>query len=352
MIVGRNAQGKTNLLEAISILSAMGSHRTSSTSNVVRRGSDSAVIRGVVAIGERSLSVDAEIKSTGGLRLLVNKVPFDRSNAGEALAVVVFSPEDLSLTKGGPEERRRFLDQASARVRPLAAADKQEFDRVLKQRNGMLKASQINPRALRTLDVWDEQFVKASSSLVLNRLNLLRLVSVAARRRYVEVAGAGDPPEFNYEPTWCEPDDLLFDDALHEEISLGSIREKLSEAIAAAHTRDLDRGITTTGPHRDDLAIEISGADARYFASQGEQRSLALALRLAERDLIIEVRNKQPVLLLDDVFSELDDSRRAQLAELVASGGQTIATATSVVGLPMQAGRTIRVEQGKAWADD
>ena len=352
VVVGRNAQGKTNLLEAIAILSTMGSHRTSITSNVVRHGSERAVIRAKVASGDRRLSVDAEIKASGGARLLVNKVPFDRSNAEEALAVVVFSPEDLALTKGGPDERRRFLDQAAARVRPLAAADKLEFERVLKQRNGVLKASQVNPRALRTLEVWDEQFVRAGAALVRNRLELLEQVSVAARSRYVEVAGAGDPPDLRYEPSWCDPAELHLGAVESEGEVISSIQQTLRQAVAEAHPRDLERGLTTTGPHRDDLAVSLSGSDARYFASQGEQRSLALALRLAERDLIVGLRNKEPVLLLDDVFSELDDARRAQLAELVSSGGQTIATSTSADGLPMKAGRTIRVEQGKAWVDE
>ncbi|MFN2611515.1 MAG: DNA replication/repair protein RecF [Actinomycetota bacterium] len=343
VIIGRNGQGKTNLLEAISVISTLGSHRTSSNASMVRHGADACIIRARIDSEGHQVSIDVEIKRSGGIRFLVNKVGVDRGNVQDVLVGVIFSPEDLSLIKGGPEERRRFIDHASARTRPLAAAERHEFERVLKQRNGVLKASQTNPRALHTLDVWDEHFVKAGASLVRERLQTLSQIGARAAQRYIAIAGEGEPPSFGYEASWQNMQGSLAPTDIDE----SAIADGIGDALRSALTRDLERGLTTVGPHRDDISIELDGQDARVFASQGEQRSLALSMRLAERDVIIDIRNKRPVLLLDDVFSELDDPRRAQLSELVASSGQTIATATSAEGLPVVASRTVRVESGK-----
>lgn len=338
MIVGQNGHGKTNLLEAVHALSTLGSHRSHAVAALVRHGQDSAFIRARGVTKSRAVSVDAEVRRTGGMRVLVNKVALERSSDADlVLTAILFSPEDLALTKGGPEERRRFLDHAAARVRPLAGAERQEFERVLKQRNGVLKASLVNPRALRQLEVWTDKFIEAGVVVVRNRLALLAEIATRAAEHYKKLSGSAEAPVFSYEPTWCDAVDAT------------SIGPQLTEALVKASASELQRGITMVGPHRDDLAISLLEQDARTYASQGEQRSLALSMRLAERDLVAQVRNEDPILLLDDVFSELDDHRRAHLAELVVGAGQTIATTTSVERLPVSAARTLRVEHGKVF---
>ena len=336
VVAGANGQGKTNLLEAIHLLSALGSHRVSSLAPLVMHGRDEAIVRGTGTARNRPVRLDAQVRREGGLRILVNRATVERgSDAAGILASVLFSPEDLALVKAGPEERRRFLDQAAARVRPGAGAERHEFERVLRQRNGVLKAAAINPRAKGHLDVWTEQLATAAAAVVRSRLLVLDSVAGPAAARYLELAVTGPAPELAYEATW------------RDDGSSTEIEEDLIKSFAQSLGRDLDRGTTTTGPHRDDLKVTLGDVDARIFASQGEQRSLALSLRLAERDVLTEVKGEPPILLLDDVFSELDEHRRACLAELVTESGQTIATTTSVEGLPLKGGRTINVSAGR-----
>lgn len=340
LVVGQNGQGKTNLLEAVHLLSAMGSHRSSSVAPLVRWGAERAVVRASATSRGRAVRVDAEIVAGSGVRMLVNKVPLERSkDAAEVMATVLFSPDDLALIKGGPEERRRFLDHAAARARPLAAADRAEFERVLRQRNGVLKAGLVNPRALRSLEVWDEQFIRSATAVVAARLGALSRIAGEAGDGYRRLAASGVEVNLQYQCSWAEAPPAA-----------GELEAAVRHSVEATRARDVERGTTHTGPHRDDLELTVGGADARTFASQGEQRSLALSLRLAELRLVTEVRQEQPVLLLDDVFSELDDSRRVQLAELVVASGQTIITTTSPGGVPLAAARTLTVDAGKILA--
>jgi len=252
------------------------------------------------------------------------------------VAAVAFSPDDLVIVKGGPEERRRLLDQGAGRLRALATAERQEFERILRQRTGLLKAAPSSQRALATLDVWDESFARAGAVLVRNRLSVLERLRPEVVRRYRAVAGSAAEVALEYRAAWMEGPP-----GGEEEI-----REALAAALAKARPRDLERGVSTAGPHRDDLEVLLDGMDARVFASQGEQRSLALSLRMAERDLVAESRGEDPILLLDDIFSELDDARREHLVAMVAGSGQTIATATTAAGWPLTVERTLAVEAG------
>lgn len=342
VVVGRNGQGKTNLLEAVHVLCALGSHRTSGTEVLVRRGAGRAVLRGWGSSRGRPVRVDVEVRREGGIRLMVNRVPLERSHgAAVGFAAVLFSPDDLSIVKGGPEERRRFVDHAAARVRLLAAAERQEFDRVLRQRNGLLKAAASSRRALSTLEVWDEQLARAGAAVVHNRLVVLGRMLPRVADRYGEVAGGGVGVELAYRASW----------AGDREVIPERVEDELRAAVARSRGRDLERGMSLVGPHRDDVAMAVAGLDARSFASQGEQRSLVLALRLAERDLVAEVREEDPILLLDDVFSELDEERGRRLAALVLGGGQAVATVTSLPGGlpagPEGAAYLLRVEGGR-----
>lgn len=347
LVLGRNGQGKTNLVEAIYVLCGLGSHRGATGEAMVRHGATEAIISASGTAGSREVRVDAQVRRSGGTRLLVNRVAADRSVGPPPLVAVAFSPDDLVLIKGPPEERRRLLDQGAHRLRALAGAERQEFERVLKQRTGLLKAAINSRRALATLDVWDESFARTGALVVRNRLDVLHRLLPEVRKRYRELSGLEVEVRLNYRPTWAEG----VSEEMVAEGGVGLIESALAAAVAGARGRDLERGVSTLGPHRDDLEVSLGGADARLYASQGEQRSLALSLRMAERDLVAETREEDPILLLDDIFSELDESRRGHLVEMVAASGQTIATATSGAGWPMAVSRTLTVEAGRVVAN-
>ena len=352
LVVGRNGQGKTNLLEGINVVSGLGSHRGAAGEAMVRQGAERAVLSGTGSAGGRDVRVDAEVKRTGGTRLLVNRVAVERMSASSSagmLVAVAFSPDDLVIIKGGPEERRRLLDQGAARVRPLGATERQEFERVLRQRTGLLKASPNSQRALATLDVWDESFARAGAVVVRNRLAVLDRLRPEVLRRYRSVSGQAGEVSVEYKASWLEglhPTGSEATGTFSEE----ELRAALFDGLAKARSRDLERGVSTVGPQRDDVEVLLDGADARLFASQGEQRTLALSLRMAERDLVAANRGEDPILLLDDIFSELDEVRRGHLVEMVAASGQTIATATSGAGWPTAVSQTLSVEAGRVVA--
>lgn len=343
LLHGDNGQGKTNLLEAIFMLCALGSHRVAGVAPMVRNGADRAIVRASGLARARKLEVDAEIRLAGGIRARVNRVGVAATQMGASgFASVLFSPEDLELVKGEPEFRRRFLDHVATQIGSLAATERHEFERVLRQRNGALKAAPFRPRAMESLEVWDEQLARTGSALVSNRLEVLDLLAPRARDHLEELAGGGEL-SLVYRPTWASgpvPD------------GAESIFAALREGIRSARSKDLERGFSSVGPHRDDLEITIEGNDARTFASQGEQRSVALAMRLAERDAISQVRAEDPILLLDDVFSELDDARQGRLASLIYSAGQTIVTATALERLPVAPRRVLKVENGTVALDE
>jgi len=347
LVLGRNGQGKTNLVEAIYVLCGLGSHRGATGEAMVRHGATEAIISASGTAGSREVRVDAQVRRSGGTRLLVNRVAADRSVGPPPLVAVAFSPDDLVLIKGPPEERRRLLDQGAHRLRALAGAERQEFERVLKQRTGLLKAAINSRRALATLDVWDESFARTGALVVRNRLDVLHRLLPEVRKRYRELSGLEVEVRLNYRPTWAEG----VSDEMVAEGGVGLIESALCAAVAGARGRDLERGVSTLGPHRDDLEVSLGGADARLYASQGEQRSLALSLRMAERDLVAETREEDPILLLDDIFSELDEVRRGRLVEMVAGSGQTIATATSAAGWPLAVQRTLSVDGGRVTID-
>jgi DNA replication and repair protein RecF len=353
LVVGRNGQGKTNLLEAINVLSGLGSHRGAAGEAMVRQGAERAVLSGTGSAGGRDVRVDVEVKRTGGTRLLVNRVAVERMSAASSagmLVAVAFSPDDLVIIKGAPEERRRLLDQGAARVRPLGATERQEFDRVLRQRTGLLRAAPTSQRALATLDVWDESFARAGAVVVRNRLAVLDKLRPEVLRRYRSVSGLAAEISMEYRASWLPEGSELAGKLQSGAVGEDELRAALFDALARARSRDLERGVSTVGPQRDDVEMLLERADARLFASQGEQRSLALSLRMAERDLVAADRGEDPILLLDDIFSELDEARRGHLVEMVAASGQTIATATSGAGWPVAVSRTLTVEAGRVVA--
>jgi DNA replication and repair protein RecF len=317
VLLGDNGQGKTNVLEAIGWLATLSSFRGAPTEALIRQGADRAVIRAEGEREGRRILVEAELVAGGRNRVQVNRQPLTR--ARDLLGVLrasVFAPDDLELVKGGPGERRRYLDDALVASHPRYDALRSEVDKILKQRNALLKGTggRLDDSAATTLDVWDAKLVESGGRLAEARQHLLARVEPVLSQTYDAVANRPAEVTATYLAEWA--------------------REGLDAALAAGRRDDLRRGVSTVGPHRDDVDLRIGGLPSRTHASQGEQRSLALALRLAAHQVITDVSGSAPVLLLDDVFSELDPDRSdALLANLPP--GQTLLTSAS--GLPPKA---------------
>jgi DNA replication and repair protein RecF len=355
LIVGRNAQGKTNLLEAVHCLSGLGSPRAADSA-LVRDGSERAILHARVVRGERRLTVDIELRPGKGTRALINKTPVSGSRALSALtASVFFGPDELSLVKGSPDGRRRFLDDLVVKLRPARDGLRREWERVLRQRNSLLKSA---PRAkgatLSTLDVWDESLCRVGSALTAARLEVLADLLPFALKRYEAIAGGGRL-DLAYVSSWIEPEfteEVLRDPSTIAEQALADM---LNRGIGELRQRELERGMSLIGPQRDDVGVLLqAGADvptmldARVYASQGDQRTSALALKLAEHDLLTERLGDHPLLLLDDVFSELDPQRRQWLGDAIRSMGQTlVSSAEPGATEAARAGRVIEVAAGE-----
>jgi len=327
--VGRNGQGKTNLIEAVVYLSTLGSHRVASDAPLVRRGTERALIRADVVRDDRSLQVEVEITAGKSNRARINKSPVPRTR--EILGIVrtvVFAPEDLALVKGDPAERRRFLDDLLVQRHPRLAGTRADYDRLLKQRNALLKsagaARRTNPQDVtRTLEVWDDQIASLGAEITVSRRELADLLRPRAASAYAELIDSGDTIDFDYETSVPH---LATTDIV-------AAREGLLAAMAERRRDELDRGVTLVGPHRDDLLLTLGPAPVKGYASHGESWSAALSLRLACYDLLTE-EAAPPVLVLDDVFAELDASRRAHLAGRVAQAPQVLITAAVAEDVP------------------
>jgi len=343
-LVGPNGQGKTNLVEALGYLATLGSHRVALDAPLVRAGAERAVVRSVVVRDGRDTSVEVEISPGRANRAKLggSPVPKPREILG-ALRTVLFAPEDLALVKGDPSDRRRFLDELLVARFPRYAGVRADYDRVLKQRNALLKSAAAARRqggsALRTLDVWDQHLAEAGAALLAGRHDLVEAMRPLLDKAYTAVSRGGGPAGVAYKSS------------LPDDVAASADRELLSAALAAGlaavREQELDRGITLVGPHRDDLVLTLGDLPAKGYASHGESWSVALALRLAAYDLL-RSDGGEPVLILDDVFAELDDSRRTQLAEVVAPAEQVLITAAVAADVPEAlAGARFDVEGGR-----
>lgn len=313
-LLGDNGEGKTNLLEAIGYLATLSSFRGAPNEALVRQGAAMAVVRAEGERDGRSLLIEAEITPTGRGRVQVNRQRLARSrDLLGALRVSVFAPDDLELVKGGPAERRRYLDDALVATRPKLDALRSDLDRVLRQRNALLRQAggRLTEEIELTLAVWDAKLVEAGEALAAARAALVERLAPALAVAYDQVAGRPADVGIAYVAPWRA--------------------EGLAAALEAARRDEVRRGISLVGPHRDDVALTIAGLPSRTHASQGEQRSLALALRLAAHQVVTEATGSPPILLLDDVFSELDPDRSAALLEHLPPG-QTLLSSAS--GLP------------------
>jgi DNA replication and repair protein RecF len=329
MLSGPNGVGKTNVLEAIGYLATMGSHRAGPESSLVRMGAQAAIVRAAVVREGRRILVDVEIRPGSGTRARVNRAPVPR--AREVLGIVrstLFAPEDLALVRGDPEERRRFLDTLAVQRLPRYLAIRQDYERVLRQRNTLLRSAGGRMPAgagLATLDVWDEKLAGAGGELWSERLRLIELIRGRVERSYQDVATAADPVAMAYVSSVLSGDP--------GEPDPHALATSMRERLLADRPREIERGITLSGPHRDELMLSLRDLPARTHASHGEAWSLALALRLGAHRLLAD-EGEEPVLLLDDVFAELDRRRRERLAELALTVEQAIITASVPDELP------------------
>jgi DNA replication and repair protein RecF len=309
-IVGSNGEGKTNLLEAIGYLATLSSFRGAPGEALVRMGRDTAVVRAELEVEGREQLVEAELRAVGRDRVLVNRQPLKRArDLLGTIRVTVFSPDDLELIKGGPAERRRYLDETLVACSPRHDATRSDLDRILRQRTTLLKQAggRLTPEIEATLDVWDAKLTEVGERLGDARQKLVERLEPVVAKAYDDVASTAAQVTITYEAPWRA--------------------EGLAAALAEARRDDVRRAVSTVGPHRDELVCTIDGLPSRTHASQGEQRSLALALRLGSHAVVTEVTGTTPVLLLDDVFSELDAARSHALLEHLPSGQSLLTTA-------------------------
>jgi len=310
LIMGENGQGKTNLVEAVAALATVDSFRGATTDALVRDGAVAAVVRGVVAHDEREILIEVEFPRQGRVRAQLNGQPLRRArDLLGGLAVTVFSPDDLVLVKGGPGERRRFLDDAVVALHPAHDAVRADFDRILRQRNALLRQAggRLRDEVAFTLDVWDERLAAVGERLADLRRSTLAALAPWVTDAYRSLASTTVDVGLVYEASWTATG--------------------LRAALAESRRDDVRRGVTLVGPHRDDVGVSLEDRPARSRASQGEQRCLALALRLATHHLVNEHLGTPPLLILDDVLSELDPGRSAALLAHLPVGQVLMTTA-------------------------
>ena len=351
--VGANGQGKTNLVEAVEYLSTLSSHRVSSEIPLVRFGAERAIVRGRVQAGlddPRQLQLEIEISPGKANRAKLNRSPLRRARElVGVLRTVVFTPEDLAIVKGDPAERRRFLDELVVSRWPRFAGVRADYDRVLKQRSTLLKSLSGRSRggpppaeAASTLDVWDTHLAAAGGELLAARLRTLGELAPHVSSGYADIAPT------NSDVTATYKSGLELSDQLNRE----ELTEVMVTGLKERRPDEIQRGLCLVGPHRDDVVLTMGPMPAKGYASHGESWSLALALRLGAFQLL-RTDGVEPVLVLDDVFAELDSTRRERLARSVASAEQVLVTAAVGADVPEElAGRRYRVSAGEVTADE
>jgi DNA replication and repair protein RecF len=359
---GANGQGKTNLVEAAAYVATFGSHRVATDAPLIRHGAQRAILRAAVTSTERDSLVEIEINQGRANRVRLNRVPLPRPReALGTLRCVMFAPEDLTVVKGDPDQRRRYLDDLLVAGRPRFAGIRADYERVLKQRTALLKSARAmaaSGNVPGALEVWDDHLVAKGAELTVGRLELTAALRPLVAKAYAAVSGEDLAAGIVYRQT--------SGNALHEGRSPGAppqaggedteppadrevLTEGLRNALARVRRAELERGVCLVGPHRDELELRIGELPARGYASHGESWSLALALRLAAYDLL-RSGGEDPVLILDDVFAELDGGRRERLAALVCRAEQVLVTAAVPVDVPAElAGRRFEVAGGAIW---
>jgi DNA replication and repair protein RecF len=381
-LIGLNGQGKTNLVEAAGYLATLGSHRVAADAPLVRAGSQQAILRGVVVRDGRETLIELEIntgRASGRNRARLNHSPAARPrDVLGTLRTVLFAPEDLGLVKGDPSERRRFLDELLVARQPRWAGVRSEYDKVLKQRNALLKSAAPVLRrgvrrahtqstslstgsvdkdvdstdsassALHTLDVWNSHLAMVGAQLLYARLRLLRDLTPYLSKAYDEVSAAQSDAHVSYKSSLREETSAAI--AAGAVPELQELHDELLASLEAVRVNEIERGISLVGPHRDDVVLTLGELPAKGYASHGESWSFALGLRLAAYQLLRHDLGDDPVLILDDVFAELDSGRRERLATLIADCEQVLITAAFPGDVPTvlsDSGMTYRVTLGK-----
>ncbi len=355
LFVGPNGQGKTNLMEAVGYTATLASHRVAGDTPLVRSGASSAIVRCSVCSGDRELLVELEIIPGKTNRARLNRSPVARVRAVlGAIRTVLFAPEDLALVRGDPAERRRFLDGLLIARFPRFAGVRADYERALKQRNALLKSAGARHRSrrhmdtgvettgdLRTLDVWDTHLARHGAELLAGRLTTMNALAPYVAKAYQAISESSAHAALSYTSSLSSamreaaPQDCATGGASDGLLSTDKdvLNAQLLAALAAVRNNELERGITLVGPHRDDLFLQLGELPTKGYASHGESWSYALALRLASFELL-RAEGSEPILILDDVFAELDSQRRALLGRLAAQASQVLVTAAVVEDVP------------------
>ena len=352
---GPNGQGKTNLVEAAAYVATFGSHRVATDAPLIRHGAERAILRAVVTSAHRDSLVEIEINSGRANRVRLNRVPLPRPReALGTLRCVLFAPEDLAVVKGDPDQRRRYLDDLLVATRPRFAGVRADYERVLRQRTALLKSAKVARIDARrgaaggdsagrpsTLEVWDEHLVTKGAELTAGRLELAVALRPLVAKAYAAVSGEDMAAGMSYRQAGQDEEPSA---------DMAALADGLRQSLARVRHAELERGVCLVGPHRDDLELRIGELPARGYASHGESWSLALALRLAAYDLL-RSGGDDPVLMLDDVFAELDAGRREALAGLVSGAEQVLVTAAVPADVPARlAGQRFEVSGGAIWS--
>lgn len=361
VFVGSNGQGKTNLAEAIGFLATLGSHRVSTDAPMVRDGVDAAIVRARLRHADRQVLLEVQINRQGTNKARINGSPVKPAELPRYAQIVLFAPEDLQIVRGDPSARRRFADQLLVQMSPRMSGVLGDYDRVLKQRNALLKSARargVRGEALSTLDVWDDKLVALGTEIIRMRGQLAEELAGPLASAYASIAGADHRPEIEWSRSieGFDPDaedaPTTADSAVSGPTDIAGEGDvtaaRFRAALAAKRSAELERGITLVGPHRDDLLLRVRGLPVKGYASHGESWSVALGLRLASAELLrAQSLRGDPVLILDDVFAELDAGRRTRLASLAADYEQVIVTAAVEEDVPEAlTARVVRVEAG------
>jgi DNA replication and repair protein RecF len=376
-LLGANGQGKTNFVEAAAYVATLGSHRVAGDAPLVRSGAERAILRAAITSSERDSLVEIEVNPGRANRARLNRVPVPRPRQVlGVLRTVLFAPEDLALVKGDPEQRRRYLDELLVASAPRYAGVRADYERVVRQRTALLKSARTRsgsrefaqagrPRRPRNgdseqeegggegmglaaaLDVWDEHLALKGAELLAGRIELTTALRPLVAKAYAEVSGGADEVSINYRQSGLEAaDDAGLENGVGSGVDRRALADGLREALARTRPDELDRGVCLVGPHRDELELRIGDLPTRGYASHGESWSMALALRLAGYELL-RAGGDDPVLLLDDVFAELDTGRRERLAGLVGGAEQVLVTAAVAADVPgVLAGTRFEVASG------
>ncbi|HET6666987.1 MAG TPA: DNA replication/repair protein RecF [Intrasporangium sp.] len=370
-LIGLNGQGKTNLVEAIGYLATLGSHRVATDQPLVRFGASQGIIRGAIVRDGRETMVELEITPGRSNRARLGRAPVARPrDVLGTVRTVLFAPEDLAVVKGDPSERRRFLDDLLVQRQPRWAGVRSDYDKILRQRNALLKsaapvlrragrgASRPRPgeppleeardSALHTLDVWNEHLSTVGAQLLYARLRLLRDLLPDVGASYDAVSASNARATARYKSSLHE--EVAERSAAGEVPELDQLRQAMLDSLAAVRATEIERGVSLVGPHRDDVVLTLGDLPAKGYASHGESWSFALGLKLAAYRLLARDLGDDPVLVLDDVFAELDSGRRERLAELISDCEQVLITAAVGADVPdrlRQRGHTFEVELGR-----